>query len=54
MGNFRDQNLYANYPSSDHKAVWVDVYMPIPEPSTYALMGLGLAFVVATARRRAR
>jgi hypothetical protein len=54
VGNFRDQNLYANYPSSDHKAVWVDVYMPIPEPSTYALMGLGLAVVVGTARRRAR
>jgi hypothetical protein len=27
---------------------------PVPEPSTYALMALGLAAIVATARRRAR
>jgi hypothetical protein len=54
VGNFRDQNLYAFYPSSDHKAVWVDIHMPIPEPSTYALMGLGLGAVVVAARRRAR
>jgi len=54
VGNFRDQNLYANFPSSDHKAVWVDVHMPIPEPSTYALMGLGLATIVVTRRRQVR
>jgi 3-phytase/alkaline phosphatase D len=54
VGTFRNQNLYANFPTSDHKAVWLDVHMPIPEPSTYALMGLGLAAVVVTARRRAR
>lgn len=54
VGNFRDQNLYAGFPSSDHKAVWVDVSVPIPEPSTYALMGLGLATIVVRARRHAR
>jgi hypothetical protein len=53
VGTFRNQNLYANYPTSDHKAVWIDVYVPIPEPSTYALMGLGLAAVCFAARRRA-
>ncbi len=53
VGTYRDQNLYANLPSSDHKAVWVDVNItPVPEPETYALMLAGLGLVGLAARRR--
>lgn len=46
-------NLYANYRSSDHKAVWVDLEIAaVPEPSTWALFGAGLAGLTLTARRR--
>ena len=32
VGAFRNQNLYPNLPSSDHKAVWLDVEIaPVPE-----------------------
>ena len=51
VGNFRDQNLYANYPSSDHKAVWVDVTV-VPEPETYAMLLAGLGLIAGVARRR--
>lgn len=51
VGNFRDQNLYANYPSSDHKAVWVDVTV-VPEPETYAMLLAGLGLIAAASRRR--
>ncbi len=54
VGTFRDQNLYANLPSSDHKAVWVDVSVPVPEPETYALMLMGLGLVGLVARRGRR
>ena len=53
VGNFRDQGLYANYPSSDHKAVWVDVRIaPVPEPETYALLLAGLGLVAGVLGRR--
>jgi Endonuclease/Exonuclease/phosphatase family len=28
VGHFRDQGLYANFPSSDHRAVWLDIQLP--------------------------
>lgn len=53
VGTFRNQSLYANYPSSDHKAVWVDVEIAaVPEPETYALMLVGLGLVGFMSRRR--
>ncbi|WP_374337410.1 endonuclease/exonuclease/phosphatase family protein [Methyloversatilis sp.] len=51
VGNFRDPSLYANYPSSDHKAVWVDVTV-VPEPEQYALLLAGLGLIGFAARRR--
>jgi len=32
VGAFRDQALYANFPSSDHKAVWLDLRLPPLRP----------------------
>jgi hypothetical protein len=55
VGTFNNQNLFSGLPTSDHKAVWVDVEIaPIPEPGTYALMGIGLGLLGWTARRRQR
>jgi Endonuclease/Exonuclease/phosphatase family/PEP-CTERM motif len=51
VGTFNNPNYFAGFPSSDHKLVWIDV-TPVPEPSTYALMGAGLGVVVWLARRR--
>lgn len=53
VGTFRNQNLYANFPSSDHKAVWVDVDIaPVPEADTWAMLAAGLGLVGLAARRR--
>jgi hypothetical protein len=46
-------SLPGGFPSSDHRMVWIDV-TPVPEPSTYALMAAGLAFAVASTRRRSK
>lgn len=53
VGNFRDQGLYANYPSSDHKAVWVDVRIaPVPEPESWAMLAAGLGLLGYLRRRQ--
>lgn len=45
-------NLFNGLPTSDHKAVWVDLAAPVPEPSEYALMLAGLGMVGWMVRRR--
>jgi hypothetical protein len=40
VGTFGDPNLYSGFPSSDHKAVWVDVTI-VPEPRSCALILIG-------------
>ncbi|MCW0201917.1 MAG: endonuclease/exonuclease/phosphatase family protein [Rhodanobacter thiooxydans] len=51
VGTFGNPGLYGGLPSSDHKAVWVDVTV-VPEPEQYALLLAGLGLIGAAARRR--
>ncbi len=54
VGTFNNVGLFSGLPSSDHKAVWVDVEIaPVPEAETWAMMlaGLGLIGFMAARRR---
>ncbi len=52
VGTFGNPNLFSGFPTSDHRAVWADVAVPIPEPGTWALMVVGLAVLANAGRRR--
>jgi 3-phytase/alkaline phosphatase D len=53
VGTFNNQNLFSGLPSSDHKAVWLDVEIaPVPEAETYAMLLAGLGLVGFAAARR--
>lgn len=54
VGQFNKPGLYSGLPSSDHKAVWVDVAVPVPEPEAYAMLLCGLGLVGYAVRRRKR
>jgi hypothetical protein len=48
VGTFNNLNLFANYPTSDHKAVWVDVSLhPVPLPGAVWLFFTALIGLVA-------
>ena len=52
---FENASFQVNYgPASTYalNSVVLTNFAPIPEPTTYALMGLGLIIVLAAARRR--
>ncbi|MBX9632119.1 MAG: endonuclease/exonuclease/phosphatase family protein [Burkholderiales bacterium] len=52
VGTFGNPNLFSGFPTSDHRAVWADVAVPVPEPGTWAFMGLGLAVLAGAATRQ--
>lgn len=55
VGQFNKPGLYAGLPSSDHKALWVDVSVaPIPEPEAFVLMLAGLGLVGWSVSRQRR
>ncbi|MBB3219506.1 PEP-CTERM sorting domain-containing protein [Pseudoduganella umbonata] len=45
---------YTSVTSQDFLVAQADAVSPVPEPSTYAMLGLGLAVVGFTARRRSK
>ncbi|MBS3964663.1 MAG: endonuclease/exonuclease/phosphatase family protein [Methylomonas sp.] len=51
VGTFRNLNLFANFPTSDHKAVYADVKI-VPVPGALWLFGTALIGLAAQARRR--
>ncbi|MBK8015470.1 MAG: endonuclease/exonuclease/phosphatase family protein [Betaproteobacteria bacterium] len=53
VGQFNKPGLYAGLPSSDHKLVYVNVTVPVPEPETYALFLAGIGLLATVARRKA-
>lgn len=58
VGTFGDVGLFGGFPSSDHRAVWVDVQVnavpanAVPVPGTLALAALGLLLMTGKVRRR--
>jgi 3-phytase/alkaline phosphatase D len=51
VGTFGNPNLFAGFPTSDHKAVWVDVNV-VPEPATLVLLVIAGACGLAPRRNR--
>jgi 3-phytase/alkaline phosphatase D len=54
VGTFNNVNLFAGFPTSDHKAVFVDVRIPshgVPAPAGLSLL-LGAAVLAGLGRRR--
>ena len=55
VGTFNNLNLFSNFPTSDHKAVFVDVLVPshgVPAPAALSLL-MGAAVLAGLGRRRA-
>ncbi|MGE3391368.1 MAG: endonuclease/exonuclease/phosphatase family protein [Gammaproteobacteria bacterium] len=53
VGTFGNVNLFSGFPTSDHKAVFVDVQVaPVPVPAALPLFGSALLTGIAARRRR--
>lgn len=53
VGTFNNLNLFSNFPTSDHKAVYVDVMVaPVPVPAALPLLGSALLGLAGILRRR--